>query len=230
MIRELLFATPLVGMFPDRKYWIIHYCEISNRLPTGVGDTSISKTIPFVLRHKNSERCIEMVTYTMRNKGPLHSQTQSTAATGKESQLLWLFPFKSQKSPSLIKTKDFYFLSTASEVLAIKSEMLLGSLRKGQFQWKRWWWCQGFSYVLATSLLDSCARHFWNQCISPGCLSEMQLCCLLVARQFQYWSGIMVLFHSVEETAAFWTLYPQSTYKVCSSHFSDPYLNKSLCL
>lgn len=165
MIRELLFATPLVGMFPDRKYWIIHYCQISNRLPTGVGDTSISKTIPFVLRHKNSERCIEMVTYTMRNKGPLHSQTQSTAATGKESQLLWLFPFKSQKSPSLIKTKDFYFLSTASEVLAIKSEMLLGSLRKGQFQWKRWWWCQGFSYVDIFGI-SALVQDVWVKCSS----------------------------------------------------------------
>lgn len=72
-----------------------------------------------------------MITYTMRNKGALHSQTQRTAATGKKLQLFWLFPFKSQNSYSLIKTKDLYFLS--SESLAITNEGLPGSLRKGQF-------------------------------------------------------------------------------------------------
>lgn len=150
MIGELLFATPLVGMFPDRKYWIIHYCQISNRPPTGVGDTSISKTIPFVLRHKNSERCIEMVTYTMRNKGPLHSQTQSTAATGKESQLLWLFPFKSQKSPSLIKTKDFYFLSTASECFSDKKWNVAGEFEKGTVSMEK---------MMMMSRFFLCSRH-----------------------------------------------------------------------
>lgn len=58
---------------------------------------------------------------------------------------------------------------------------------------------QGLSSVVlsATCFLDSAAGHVR---IMAGCLSKIEPCCLFVSPLFQYWSEIMALFQSLEES------------------------------
>lgn len=189
-MRTFIFSTsgPVqnsLAQFQNRKYWIIHNCLISNRFFNAVGKAQYSKSnysLPSLAQ--NSEPHTAIFTYTMRNEKILRSQTQSTAASDKALLLFWSFAFKSKNLSLLIKTKDMYFLWTATVALAITNSLVVWeSLRNGNSLDMR---TIMSSFILCTlvctSLLVSAVGHLkirafvqgvWTKCKSVVYLSTL---------------------------------------------------------
>lgn len=130
----------------------------------------------------------------MRNKRVLRSQTHSTAATGKELLLLWLFPFKSRRLSLLTEIWDCFCEETS---LAVTDKVVWESLTKGNsLEGEGRLLCQGLSYVLwFATCFHSAAGPVRIMAFVLDVWSKWSS---IVSCLFQYWSEVIVLIQSLE--------------------------------